>query len=57
MSKNKVLKSFIGVGYYETLTPGVNPLNSYPLNPYPLNPHPLIHIPLTPIPYIIGDNV
>lgn len=23
MSKNKVLKSFIGVGYYETLTPGV----------------------------------
>ena len=23
MSKNKVLKSFIGMGYYETLTPGV----------------------------------
>ena len=23
MSKNKVLKSFIGVGYYETITPGV----------------------------------
>jgi glycine dehydrogenase len=23
MSKNKVLKSFIGVGYYETLTPSV----------------------------------
>ncbi len=23
MSKNKVLKSFIGAGYYETLTPGV----------------------------------
>jgi hypothetical protein len=23
MSKNKVLKSFIGTGYYETLTPGV----------------------------------
>jgi glycine dehydrogenase len=23
MSKNKVLKSFIGVGYYETLTPAV----------------------------------
>jgi glycine dehydrogenase len=23
MSKNKVYKSFIGVGYYETITPGV----------------------------------
>lgn len=23
MSKNKVLKSFIGMGYYETLVPGV----------------------------------
>jgi glycine dehydrogenase len=23
MSKNKVFKSFIGAGYYETLTPGV----------------------------------
>ena len=23
MTKNKVLKSFIGVGYYETITPGV----------------------------------